>query len=50
MTGEAPFDVADLASLANLLEVPIEQFFQAPRRSSDGQGMNALYWALPAAA
>lgn len=43
MTGDKAFDVADLAALSQLLEVPIEDFFRAPRSSAGDRVMNALY-------
>lgn len=31
LTGEVPFDVADLAAIAELLEVPVTVFFEPPK-------------------
>ena len=49
MTGTVAFDVADLAALSDLLDVPIGEFFP-PRRSSGSGPRNALYWRAPLAA
>jgi transcriptional regulator with XRE-family HTH domain len=33
LTGEIPFDVADLDAIANLLSIPPTAFFQRPRHT-----------------
>lgn len=32
LSGRVPFNVADLAKLANFLEVPMSEFFEVPER------------------
>ena len=43
LTGEIPFDVADLEAIANLLGIPATAFFQRPRYTgpafAPGQGV-----------
>lgn len=34
LTGKVPFDVADLAALADLLKIPVSAFFETPRWGS----------------
>lgn len=41
LTGSVPFDVADLISLADLLDVAPEEFFRSP---SGGRARNIIYY------
>lgn len=41
LTGKIPFNVADLAAIADLLEVPVTTFFETP-----GGSINTP-WSLP---
>jgi transcriptional regulator with XRE-family HTH domain len=37
LSGRVPFNVADLATLAKFLEVPVTEFFQVPHARPSGQ-------------